>query len=115
MNQPRFSAVLLAVLACQVSFAGDAGRCHFHGNKPASEATVIVCADQRKQALIAAGKLDKAWQGVAHEKVEAIDGQKGKEWKVSFRLPAASNPAKANLYLFFTLPGNFIAANHTGQ
>ncbi len=38
-----------------------------------------------------------------------------KEWKLTFKNPNASDANKKNLYLFYTLPGNFIAANFTGQ
>ena len=48
-------------------------------------------------------------------KIEAVDSKKGKEWKVSFRDPAAKDKSKETLYVFFTLNGNFIASNYTGQ
>ena len=89
--------------------------CHFHGSKPAAEATVLGCAQQRKEALVKAGKIDAPWQAIKHDKVEAVDGKKGKEWKVTFKDPAAKDKAKETLYIFFTAPGNFIAANFTGQ
>jgi hypothetical protein len=41
--------------------------------------------------------------------------KKGKEWKVIFINPSASDQNKKNLFMFFTPPGNFIAANYTGQ
>jgi hypothetical protein len=108
-------AALLACFAAQPTLAGEAASCHFHGNKPASELTVLACAEQRKKALVATGKIDPAWLAVAHEKVEQVDGKKAKEWKITFRNAAASDANKARLYLFYTLPGNFIAANHSGQ
>ena len=46
---------------------------------------------------------------------ELVDGKKGKEWRVSFRNPAAADKSKETLYMFFTPPGNFIAANFSGQ
>ena len=42
-------------------------------------------------------------------------GKKGKESKVTFKDAAAKDKSKATLYMFFTLPGNFIAANFTRQ
>jgi hypothetical protein len=95
--------------------ADEAGSCHFHGSKPAAESTVLGCAAQRKDNLVKAGKLDAGWQAVKHDSVALVDGKKGKEWKVSFKDPAAKEPAKATLYMFFTPVGNFIAANFTGQ
>ena len=94
----------------------DAGSsCHFHGSKPATESVVIGCAAQRKASLIKDGKLDGSWQNVQPSKPEAVDGRKGREWKVTFRNPAVADKTKETLYMFYTLPGNFIAANFTGQ
>ena len=72
-------------------------------------------AVKRQQALIAGGKLDKSWQSIKPGTPEQVDGQKGKEWKVTFKDPAAADKSKANLYMFFTPQGNFIAANFTGN
>lgn len=97
------------------ALADTGSSCHFHGSKPAVEATIVQCAGQRKDALIKTGKLESSWQAVKQDKVEAVDGKKGKEWKVTFKNPAAADKGKATLYMFFTLPGNFIAANFTGR
>ncbi len=97
------------------SNAGPGDDCHFHGSKPAAESTIIQCAAQRKDVLVKGGKLDKSWSPVKHESIEYIDGKKGKEWKVTFANPNAPDQTKNNLFMFFTPPGNFIAANHTGK
>ncbi len=116
MQYALSTAVILAVISMgQPAMASEGGSCHFHGNKPAAEATVLGCAQQRKEALVKAGKIEASWQAVKHDKVEAVDGKKGKEWKVTFKDPAAKDKSKETLYIFFTAPGNFIAANFTGQ
>lgn len=97
------------------AFSSAGGSCHFHGTKPAAEATVASCAAQRKDTLVTSGKIDGAWKTVKQDKVEQVDGKKGKEWKVTFKDPAARDKTKETLYMFFTVPGNFIAANFTGQ
>ena len=109
------AAILAATWMGQAAMASEGGSCHFHGSKPAAEATVLGCAQQRKEALVKAGKIDAPWQAIKHDKVEAVDGKKGKEWKVTFKDPAAKDKSKETLYIFFTAPGNFIAANFTGQ
>lgn len=96
-------------------WADVGGSCHFHGSKPAEASTVAGCAAQRKEALVKSGKLEPSWRTVAHDKVETIDGKKGKEWRVTFRDPAAKDKARETLTMFFTLPGNFIAANFDGK
>ena len=97
------------------AMAGPGDGCHFHGSKPAAEAVVIKCADQRKERLIKGGKLETSWATVKHESISMIDGKKGKEWRVVYKNPGATDKAKANLFMFFTPVGNFIAANHTGK
>jgi len=82
---------------------------------PAKEATVVGCATKQKDALIKNGKLDATWQAVPLDKAEKVQGKDTKEWKLTFKNPAAADKTKDTLYMFFTLPGNFIAANFTGK
>jgi hypothetical protein len=107
-----FSLLTLAPIAAS---AGPGDGCHFHGTKPTAEATVIQCATQRKDYLFKEGKLDKSWGAVKHSSIDYVAGKKGQEWKVSFNNPAATDQTKKTLYMFFTPPGNFIAANYTGK
>lgn len=116
MKSLILAASLLALLPFSPSAMADQGSsCHFHGKKPATEAVVTDCANQRRSALVKNGKLDASWQSAKLEKLELIDGKKGKEWKALFTNPAATDKTKQNLYIFFSHPGNFIAANFTGQ
>ena len=114
----KLFTALLTTIALAVplpAFASDAEDCHFHGSKAASQETVSGCAIKRQQALITGGKLDKSWQAIKPAAFEQVDGQRGKEWKVTFKDPAAADKAKETLYMFFTAQGNFIAANFTGK
>lgn len=116
MNKTTAIALCLSTaLWASSAFADPGNSCHFHGKKPATEAIVSGCALQRKDALIKSGKLDTSWRTVKPASIEAVDGQKGQEWKVTFKDAAAKDKTKETLYMFFTLPGNFIAANFTGQ
>jgi len=104
-----------AVAMTPAAFAGEDSSCHFHGSKPAAESTVIGCATQRRDALVKSGKLTASWQTIKHDQTALVDGQKGKEWKISFKDAAAQDKTKETLYMFFTASGNFIAANHSGK
>ena len=110
-------ALASAAILCAPApaFADKGGACHFHGSTPAKEETVLACAAQRKDALASSGKIDASWKAVKHQKVEQVDGRKGKEWKVTFRNPAVTDAQKQSLYVFLSLPGNVLAANHTGK
>lgn len=104
-----------ALLMSAPVHADKGGACHFHGNTPAKEATVLTCAAQRKDALVGSRKIDASWKAVKHETIEQVDGKQGKEWKVTFRNPAAPERDKQVLYVFLSLPGNVLAANFTGK
>lgn len=112
--------ILTATLVALQSFspmalADKGSSCHFHGKTPATEAVVTDCATQRRDALVKGGKLESSWQSAKLGKLELVDGKKGKEWKATFTNPSAADKTKQNLYVFFSHPGNFIAANFTGQ
>ena len=109
-------ATLAATISCTpATFAGEDSSCHFHGSKPATESTVVGCANQRRDALVKSGKIGATWQTIKHDQLVLVDGQKGKEWKISYKDAAAQDKTKENLYMFFTQAGNFIAANHSGK
>lgn len=99
----------------QAAFAGADSSCHFHGKKAAEEKTVLDCAAKRKETLIKKGKIEASWKEVPHEKIVQVDGKKGKEWLVTFKDPAAKDKSKETLFMYFTLIGNFVAANFSGN
>lgn len=108
--------VLVGTLACsQAAFAGAGGSCHFHGSAPIKEAILVGCASEYKDNLANKGKIDTSWKGVKLDKAETVEGKNRKEWKFTFKNPAEKDATKQTLYLFYTLSGNFIAANFTGK
>ena len=110
------STILTAVLIFPSSaMAGEDSSCHFHGNKIATEEIVTNCAIERKERLITQGKIESSWKTIEPGKPEMVEGKKGKEWLVTFIDPAITDKTKEKLYMFFTISGNFIAANFTGK
>lgn len=103
------------ILVTGAAMAGEASSCHFHGNKVATEETVINCAIEQKERLIKQAKIDPSWRTIKQDKIEIVEGKKGPEWLVTFTNPSVGEKAKEKLYLFFTPTGNFIAANFTGK
>ncbi len=108
-------ASFAALAGAGSAMAAEGSSCHFHGSTPASEKVAVDCAAQRKASLVSGGKLDKSWEAVKVEKIEQIDGKKGKEWKVSFKNAAVTAADKSTLYVFLSLPGNYIASNFSGK
>lgn len=116
MRKLLMAATLAAgMVIAGAAMAGESGPCHFHGKKVAAEETVLTCAMERKELLILDGKIDASWEGIEHDRIALVDGKKGREWLVTFVNPAGADKAKEKLYMFFTAPGNFIAANFTGK
>lgn len=117
MTKQIFVSLALSILVFGSSpaMAGEGSRCHFHGNTPAQEQTVLMCAEQRRDLYLEQGTIEASWQGAQPEAIEVIDGDEGQEWRVLFRNESASERGKQTLYMFFTLPGNFIAANYSGK
>lgn len=114
----QLTTAIITAAALTVSFpafASDAEDCHFHGSAAATQETVSGCAVKHQQKLVASSKIDKAWLAIKPSTLEQVDGKRGKEWKVTFKDPAAADKSKENLYMFFTAQGNLIAANFTGK
>lgn len=105
------------VLFCpSLSFADPGSSCHFHGKKEASEETILRCSGYHRNRLAKKGSIDSSWTSLNHESLEKVTSPKGKtEWRVVFNQPSHSDETKKKLFMFFSLNGNFIAANHTGK
>lgn len=116
MRKLLMSMILVTgIIGAGGAVAGESGTCHFHGKKIATEEIVSNCAAERKELLIMDGKIDPLWERIEQDKIELVDGKKGKEWLVTFVNRAVADKTKEKLYMFFTAPGNFIAANFTGK
>jgi len=111
----RIAALTSTLLATPFAMSGAGSSCHFHGNTPIKESVIAGCAAEKKDALAASGQIETSWKSVQLDKAEAVEGKKTKEWKLTFNNPAAKDATKQTLYVFYTLTGNFIGANFTGQ
>lgn len=110
------AALTLSALSASPLLASGDGECHFHGNKPAVEATVLTCAEMHKGRLIKKGTIESTWTAVKHDSIQQVEVKGGKkEWKVLFKDASAKDKTKETLYMFFSLPGNFLASNFTGN
>ena len=114
-NLGFFMALTTGALTASTLVASGDSECHFHGNKPAAEALVIKCAEMHKSRLIKKGTIDATWSNINHDSVQQVEVKGKKEWKVMFKDTAAKDKAKATLYMFFSLPGNFLASNYSGN
>ena len=109
--------VILGLLFCpHLSLADAGGSCHFHGKKEATEETIISCSVHHLNRLAKKGSIDSSWASLSHESIEKVSNPKGKqEWRVVYKHPSQTDENKKKLFLFFSIIGNFVAANHTGK
>ncbi len=114
-NLLSLATLFLALSTVPSAFAGSDGKCHFHGSTPAKESVVVGCANSYKDSLVSKGKLDASWKKASLDKAEVVEGKVNKEWKISYKNPAEKDASKQTLYMFYTLTGNFVAANFTGK
>ena len=114
-NTISIAALTLALFASPSAFAGGSGGCHFHGHAPVKESILTGCAAEYKDGLVASGKIDASWKSAKLDKAETVEGKSMKEWKFTFKNPAEKDATKQTLYMFYTLTGNLIGANFTGQ
>ena len=110
--------LMMAVAALTLSswaFAGAGSSCHFHGLKQAEQSAIEQCANQRRDLYLKNGTIEASWKGIKPSIVEVVNGEKGQEWRIRFDNSNASDKTKNELFMFFTLPGNFVAANYSGK
>lgn len=86
-----------------------------HSHDAITQDFALDMAAKKLEALVAAGKLDKNWSGVAAKGIEQKVFAKGPEWVVTFINAAAADPTKRTLYMFYALDGHFLAVNFTGN
>lgn len=111
------SALLISTASLGVTPAFSAGTGHGHGHdhETLTEVSALEQASKKIPDLIANGKLDKNWEGAKPIKTYKKTFSKGDEWVVEVENPAATDPSKKMLYLFFSLDGHYVAANFTGK
>ncbi len=86
---------------------------HSHGEISSGKVTEKALA--KVQQLVSKGKVEASWAEVKASQVEQKTYGKSPEWVVTFNNDKATDASKRSLYLFFSLSGHYIAANHTGE
>lgn len=112
---------MIAVTLCTLSlaampvFSGPGAPGHEHSHGPVSAEAVQAKASAHVADLVTKGKLESSWKDVKPTKASEKKFEKGPEWVVEFVNSAVADKAKQTLYVFYTLDGNYLAANFTGQ
>lgn len=92
-----------------------AGGNHSHSSEPVSSEEAASKASGIVTQLADAQKIDITWVGTKVEGVEQKSYSKGPEWVVTFKNDKIKDTSKQTLYMFFTLSGDYLGANYTGN
>ena len=122
----RLNIVLLGLVFAAGTFlvmAGGNDHGHGHGHdhgspivqEPVSEATAEDKAADIIALLVERKKLDASWASISANSIEQKTVMGSTEWVISFVNNDLEDTSKKTLYIFLTLSGDYIAANHTGQ
>ena len=86
-----------------------------HSNTPVNQEVATTNATRIVAALVERDKLDKSWASMTASSVEKKTFNENPEWVAVFINNEITDPAKRMFYVFLTLGGDYIAANHTGK
>ena len=111
----RLPLLVLMFLYGQTLFAGPASHGHSHDHGPITSEQAIMKSTKHVRKLVHNGKIDASWLGANYQSVEQKSFGHGPEWVVAFENKAITDPTKKILYVFFTLNGEYLASNFTGQ
>jgi len=115
----RFITLLFGTILSLSTFSTMAGSGHDHGHShshgPVNQEQIGLNAVEIVKALIKRNKLNKSWKSTEATSIEKITVQGKPEWVVVFVNKKITDADKQKLYVFLTLGGDYIAANHTGK
>jgi len=113
----RIQAIIISLTLSLFSLVAMAGAGHDHGHShdPVTQIQAEEVATNSVSTLVDKGKIDKSWKSIKATKSEKKSFGGNMEWVVVFNNKNVSEPAKQTLYIFLTLGGEYLAANHTGN
>ena len=88
---------------------------HSHAQAPVNKETAEENAGKAIASFVVSGKIDKSWASITASSSEKKNFNGRSEWIVIFVNEKITDTAKQKLYVFLTLSGEYIAANHTGN
>ena len=114
------SSLVVCGLFFTLSVNAGAGHGHDHGEAHDHAAPDITSEKATQKAaelikrLVKKEKLAKSWLQAKAVKTEKKTFKKGPEWVVLYMNKEVKEAKKQNLYVFYSLSGQYIAANHSG-
>ncbi|MBL4782649.1 MAG: hypothetical protein JKX92_10440 [Porticoccaceae bacterium] len=88
---------------------------HEHKSTPVSHEVIEKNAGAIIASLIKRGKIDQSWTASTPNSMNQKEFNGRPEWVVTYTNKNIPQSEKQTLYVFLTLSGQYIAANHTGH
>jgi hypothetical protein len=109
--KPFFSNIIAGIV---ITFSFSQAFAHAdHSLK--GEGPIKLMAEMKVDDMAAKGKIDSSWKGAKAKAVNQRENKKTKEWVVIFSNSTEADESKKTLYVFYTLRGEFVAANFSGK
>lgn len=105
----------LALLPVSVTAGSGHDHGHSHSTAPVNQATAKANALEIVASLVKRNKLDNSWGSITASSVEKKTFGDHSEWLAIFVNDKITDSAKRTLYIFLSLDGAYIAANHSGK
>jgi len=107
--------IIISLFSITALAGGGHNHGHGHSHSPANQETAIANATKVVAALVSKNKLDKSWTSITASSADKKEFKGEKEWVIVFVNDKITDSAKKKLYVFLTLGGDYIAANHSGN
>lgn len=95
--------------------AHDAHGGHSHHHAPVSEEKIKEKALSMVDSFVKKNVIDKSWASSKIDTMEKKVVHGNEEWIIILKNTTLKDKTKEKLYVFLTLSGRYIAANHTGK
>jgi hypothetical protein len=105
---PLFSEV-------QSAWAGPGPPGHTHDEGELQQKEIIERSKAYLRRLVVNGKIEPSWESLEPATVGKQTYKDRKEWVITFENPEVNSEDKKTLFMFFTLNGQVVAANFSGD
>jgi len=107
--------IILSVFSASALAGSGHDHGHSHAKAQVKQATAQKNAQKIVASLVERKKLNKSWASAPVKSAEKKVFDDRKEWVIVFVNDKVTDSKKKKLFVFLSLAGEYIAANHTGN
>lgn len=115
----KYLVIAVSIFTLFLATPVFAGSGHSHGPAKAQEKVSSIEVTKKASSIVESlakqGTIPTSWVGLKENKVEQKKFNQQLEWVVSYKNKEIQDASKQTLYLFFTLYGEYLAANYSGN